>query len=61
VLFCDVVGSTSAGTTLDPEDVGDVLRAYHRTARSIVEWHGGAVEKFVGDGVFAVFGFPLVQ
>ena len=61
VLFCDLVGSTSAGAKLDPEDVGDVLRSYHRAARSIVERHGGAVEKFVGDGVFAVFGFPLTH
>ena len=61
VLFCDLVGSTSAGAKLDPEDVGDVLRTYHRAARAIVERHGGAVEKFVGDGVFAVFGFPLMH
>jgi class 3 adenylate cyclase/tetratricopeptide (TPR) repeat protein len=61
VLFCDVVGSTSAGAQLDPEEVGDVLRVYHRAARSIIERHGGVVEKFVGDGVFAVFGFPMVH
>jgi class 3 adenylate cyclase len=61
VLFCDLVGSTAAGEQLDPEDVSDVLLVYHRTARSIVEQYGGIVEKFVGDGVFAIFGVPAVH
>ena len=61
VLFCDVVGSTAAGQRLDPEDVSEVLRIYHRTTRSIIEGHGGLVEKFIGDAVFAVFGVPIVH
>ena len=61
VLFCDLVGSTTATERLDPEDVSFVLRGYHRSARSIIERYGGTVEKFVGDGVFAVFGVPTVR
>jgi class 3 adenylate cyclase/tetratricopeptide (TPR) repeat protein len=61
VLFCDLVGSTAAGERLDPEDVSEVLRLYHHTARSIVEDFGGVVEKFIGDAVFAVFGVPIVH
>jgi class 3 adenylate cyclase len=61
ILFCDLVGSTSAGAQLDSEEVSEVFRLYHRAARSIVEDHGGIVEKFVGDGVFAVFGIPVVH
>ena len=61
VLFCDLVGSTAAGEHLDPEDVSAILRRYYRVVRTVVEQHGGVLEKFVGDGAFAVFGVPSVH
>jgi class 3 adenylate cyclase len=32
VMFCDLVGSTELSTTLDPEDLREVIGAYHRCA-----------------------------
>src|SRR5436305_700775 len=61
VLFCDVVGSTALGETLDPEAVRALLGRYFDRMRSIVERHGGTVEKFAGDAVMAVFGVPVVH
>jgi class 3 adenylate cyclase/tetratricopeptide (TPR) repeat protein len=58
VLFCDVVGSTSLGERLDPEALRQVMGRYFDAARSVVERHGGTVEKFIGDAVMAVFGIP---
>ncbi|TMB87502.1 MAG: zinc-ribbon domain-containing protein, partial [Chloroflexi bacterium] len=61
VLFCDVVGSTGLGETLDPETLRDLLARYFRQMKTIIERHGGTVEKFVGDAVLAVFGVPQVH
>jgi class 3 adenylate cyclase len=59
LLFCDVVGSTALGETTDPEALRAQMRRYFDDLRSIVERHGGMVEKFVGDAVMAVFGIPV--
>ena len=61
VLFCDVTGSTALGERLDPESLRRVLARYFEVARAAVERHGGAVEKFIGDAVMAVFGVPRVH
>ncbi len=57
-LFCDVVGSTSRGESADPERVDALMDRYFATARDVIERHGGTVEKYVGDAVMAVFGWP---
>ncbi len=61
VVFSDVTGSTALGEELDSESFRRVLARYFETASSIVERHGGTVEKFIGDAVMAVFGVPVVH
>src|SRR5512132_184624 len=61
VLFCDVTGSTALGERIDPESLRRVMARYFETAKTIVERHGGTVEKFIGDAVMAVFGVPAVH
>ena len=61
VLFCDVTGSTALSEALDPEPLRTLLARYFERMRAIVERHGGAVEKFIGDAVMAVFGVPVVH
>jgi class 3 adenylate cyclase/tetratricopeptide (TPR) repeat protein len=61
VVFCDVVGSTALGESVDPEALRGVLARYYERMRAIVEGHGGTVEKFIGDAVMAVFGVPVVH
>ena len=58
VLFCDLVGFTAQADQADPEDVRALLRPYHNQTRREIERFGGTVEKFIGDGVMAVFGAP---
>lgn len=58
VLFCDLVGSTALSTRLDPEDMRDVLRAYQDACSKVIARYGGYVAKFMGDGVYAYFGYP---
>jgi class 3 adenylate cyclase/tetratricopeptide (TPR) repeat protein len=61
VLFADVAGSTELGERLDPEVVRARMARYFELARSVIEAHGGTVEKFIGDAVMAVFGVPIVH
>jgi class 3 adenylate cyclase len=61
VLFCDVVGSTALGESVDPEALQGLLARYFERMKGIVELHGGSVEKFIGDAVMAVFGVPAAH
>ncbi|GIJ31474.1 AAA ATPase domain-containing protein [Micromonospora sediminimaris] len=56
VLFVDIVGSTRLVDRLDPEDVRALQRAYFGTVARVLRRWNGAVEKYVGDAVMALFG-----
>ena len=43
---------------LGPEDMGAVMGAYQRATAAVVERFEGHVDKFMGDGVLACFGWP---
>ena len=58
VMFCDLVGSTALSTRLDPEDLREVIAAYHSCAADVVTRFGGYVAKYMGDGVLVYFGYP---
>jgi len=58
IVFCDLTGSTALGDRTDPETLRATMRGYYDEMRTILERHGGTVEKFVGDAVMAVFGVP---
>jgi class 3 adenylate cyclase/tetratricopeptide (TPR) repeat protein len=61
VLFCDVADSTALGESVDPEALRALLVRYSGRMKSIVEAHGGTLEKFIGDAVMAVFGLPSLH
>src|SRR5881392_2323155 len=61
ILFCDLTGSTALGDRTDPETLRATMRGYYEQMRTILERHGGTVEKFVGDAVMAVFGVPVAH
>jgi class 3 adenylate cyclase/predicted ATPase len=61
VLFADVSGSTALGEQLDPESLRALMGQYFAEMRTIIERHGGTVEKFIGDAVMAVFGIPALH
>ena len=56
VLFADVVGSTSIGATLDPEDIHVVMDRIAVEFTRRVTARFGTVVKYTGDGLLAVFG-----
>ena len=61
VLFADVVRSTAFGEKVDAELVRQVLSRWYAEMRTVIQQHGGTVEKFAGDEVMAVFGVPVVH
>jgi len=61
VMFCDLVGSTSISAGLDAEEWRDLVGAYVDAASAAVTEMGGHVAKKLGDGVMALFGYPVAQ
>jgi class 3 adenylate cyclase/predicted ATPase len=57
-MFCDLVGSTALSARLDPEDMREIIGAYHRCCAEQITKAGGFVAKYMGDGVLAYFGYP---
>jgi class 3 adenylate cyclase/predicted ATPase len=58
VMFCDLVGSTAISSQLDPEDLREVIAAYHRAVAAVVAQFDGFIAKYMGDGVLVYFGYP---
>src|ERR1700730_7656795 len=61
IVFSDVTGSTALGEQLDPEAVRRIIGRVFDEAQTVLEHHGGKVEKFIGDAVMAVFGIPQLH
>src|SRR6266571_1984426 len=61
VLFCDLVDSTTLAGHLDPEDLREVVRAYHQTCAAVIHRFDGYLAQYLGDGVLVYFGYPLAH
>ena len=61
VMFCDLVDSTGIAARLDAEEWRDLVGAYLNAASSAVTDMGGKVAKKLGDGLMALFGYPIAQ
>ena len=61
VMFADLVGSTALSARLDPEELRDIIGAYHRRCAEAITGSGGFVAKYLGDGVLAYFGYPQAR
>jgi class 3 adenylate cyclase/predicted ATPase len=58
VMFSDLVGSTALAVSMDPEDLREVISAYHKCVAEIVRRLDGFVAQYLGDGVLVYFGYP---
>ncbi|MBD2175835.1 response regulator [Pseudanabaena sp. FACHB-1998] len=58
VLFTDIVGFTSLANTLRSRRVAELLNQYLGAMTEAIFANGGTVDKFMGDGIMALFGAP---
>lgn len=58
-LFVDVIGSTTMAATKSPAEVVTALNRFFEVVVSVVDAHGGLVNKFEGDAALCIFGAPL--
>src|SRR6516165_5313241 len=58
LMFCDLVGSTPLASRFDPEDLSEIIGAYHRMVAEEIERYDGFVARYMGDGVLSYFGYP---
>jgi adenylate cyclase len=61
ILFADLEGFTALAERTPPEQVVDTLNVMLSTMAEVIIAHGGMVDKFMGDGVMAIFNAPLDQ
>jgi adenylate cyclase len=58
-VFLDLRGFTAFTDRADPDEVMELLRAYHVTLGVTVDQFGGTLEHFAGDGIMIFFSDPL--
>src|ERR671924_176381 len=58
-VFLDLRGFTSFTDRADPDEVMELLRAYHATLGRTVDEFGGTLEHFAGDGIMIFFSDPI--
>jgi adenylate cyclase len=58
-VFLDLRGFTAFTDRADPEEVMELLRAYHATLGRTVDEFGGTLEHFAGDGIMIFFNDPF--
>ena len=60
-MFCDLVGSTALSVQRDPEDLRDLIAAYHQAVADVTRGFDGFVARYMGDGIMIYFGYPRAQ
>jgi len=59
VVFIDIRGFTSMVDSTEPEEVMEVLSAYHDRMGRLIVKHNGTLERFAGDGIMIFFNDPI--
>ena len=60
ILFADIRGITRISEHAPPEKIVQLLNRYFSAMTDIIFAHGGTLDKYLGDGLMALFGAPTV-
>jgi adenylate cyclase len=58
VMFCDIRGFTNISEKLGAPNVVSLLNEYFSFMEDVIASEGGAVDKYIGDAIMAIFGVP---
>ena len=58
ILFSDIRSFTSLSEAMDPEKVVKLLNDYFDEMDTVISAHGGSINKYMGDGILAIYGAP---
>ena len=61
VLFCDMVGFTDLAGRVDAETLQNIIKTYENDCSECIERFGGHILHCLGDGIVALFGFPVAH
>ena len=59
IIFIDIRGFTKLADQLDPEKATEIIDNIFKPIISIIDKYGGSINKFLGDGLMAIFGTPF--
>ena len=59
IFFCDIIGFTAISEALNPQDVVGMINDLFNLVCPIIEEEEGAIDKFMGDAIMALWGVPF--